>query len=137
MFPIQKSTLIKARDSIYYFNQNLECCNEYSTPSPVLGFDTLKSFASNSLFLKYGVANVKLFNMYFNELGEVDSVYYTDYFQSLINNFVNELQRIKWLPAKQNNINIRSCLSLPIVYYSKDHKSVYPIIVEAIKCGAL
>ena len=48
-----------------------------------------------------------------------------------------ELQKIKWLPAKKNNKNIRSCLNLPLVFYSKDNKSVYPIIVEAIKCGDL
>ena len=35
-------TLIKERDSVYYFNLSPQCCNEYSTPSPVTGFDTLK-----------------------------------------------------------------------------------------------
>ena len=130
-------TLIKERDSIYYCNPNSKFCPEYSSPSPYLGYDTLKSFVSPYLLSKYGISNVKYFKLYFNELGEIDSVYYTDYFQSLINNIVNEVHKIKWLPAKKNNKAIKSCLSLPIVYYSKDHKSLYPIIVEAVKCGAL
>ncbi len=130
-------TLVKERDSIYYFNLRSQCCTEDSSPFPVLGFDTLRSLINPTLLLKYNLANTKLFNIYINEFGEIDSVYYTDYFQFLINNFINELQKLYWLPAKKNNKNIRSCLSLPLVFYSKDNKSVYPIIVEAIKCGAL
>lgn len=130
-------TLAKEQDSIYYFFNKSRYCNDYSTPYPSIGFDTLTMFVNNHFFQRSGVSTSKLIKLYISESGVIDSVYYTNYFRAFVDDFIIKLQSIKWSPANKNGINVMSSLSLPIVFYLKKQISVFPIIVEAIKCGAL
>ena len=133
----ETDTLIKGWDSVFYIGSNSPNCANYSAPSPTEGFDTLITFANNHFFQRAGISTTKIIDLHFNEFGKIDSIYSSNYYSFLVEDFIDKIKNLKWLPATKNRITVRSSLSLPIVFYLKNDGLIFPKIVEVIKCGAL